>query len=125
MKIKNVNTKIIKRVAAFALVTTLSTVTLTGCGNMDMWDTQYTFNKAVVVNGDVATIVEVKSWTDYDGEQIQIATQDGLVFLVNSDNIYPMDTRNTDITPEDFARSLVGKNGEITYLEEVKNTKTK
>ena len=125
MKITNINPKIAKKLAAFAVIATLSTVTLTGCGNMDLLDTQYTFNKAVILHKDNAVIVEIEKWVDYDGEQIQITTKDGLVFLVNSDNVYPLDTRNTDITEEEFARSLIGENGEITYLGEnnIKNTK--
>jgi hypothetical protein len=90
---------------------------------MDMWDTQYTFNKIVIVNGDVATIVEVSKWKDYEGEQIQIETTDGLVFVANSDNIYPLDERATNVTPEEFARSLVGADGEVNYLGSAQKTK--
>lgn len=124
MKIKNINPNIGKKIAAFVLVGTLAVTSLVGCGNMDMWDTQYTFNQVIVINGDVATIVDVKQWGDYDGEQIQFITPEGLVFIANSDNIYPLDTRNSKVSAEEMARSLVGEDGEINYLNPEKN-KTK
>lgn len=126
MKLKNLfvtpNAK--KKLATAALVVTLTATTLVGCGNKQIIDLQYTFNKAVIVNGDVATIVELKKWTDYeDGEQIQVTTKDGLVFLVNSDNVYPVDERDSSVSVEEFARSLVGEDGEVNYLG--KDTKVK
>ena len=122
MKLR-INEKLVKKAVTFALVGTIAT-TLVGCGNKQIIDLQYTFNKAVIVNGDVATIVELKKWTDYEnGEQIQVTTKDGLVFLVNSINIYPLDERKSDITPEEFARALVGEEGEVNYLGSTAKTK--
>lgn len=62
-------------------------LSLMGCGNKDMWDTNYTFNKAIIYlqNGDVVE-VEVKKWADYDGEQLQIESTDGTVYLTSSYN---------------------------------------
>lgn len=70
------------------LVLMVLMVTLTGCGNRDMFDTVYTYNEAVLSMAD-GTIVrgKVQSWRDYeDGEQIQ-AKIDGVTYLVNSVNI--------------------------------------
>ena len=39
-----------------------------------------------------------------------------MVFLVNSDNVYPVDTRNSKVSAEEMARSLVGEDGEVNYL---------
>ena len=61
---------------------------LTGCGNKDMWDTVYTFDKAIISlpNGNIIE-GEVESWTDYeDGDQIQV-TIDGVIYLVHSSNV--------------------------------------
>ena len=80
------------------------------------------FNQAVIVNGNIATIVEVEDHRLL-GEKIRIETKDGLVFDVFSGNVYPMSTENTDITPEDFARSLVGEEGEVNYLGSAQKTK--
>ena len=111
-----VNPNFKKKLAASVLITTMLATTLTGC-NKDVFDTQYVFNELVIVNGNVATIVEVKQWRDYeDGDQLQIITKDGLVFLVDAMNAYPLDTRTSEVTSEEFARNLVGENGEVKYL---------
>lgn len=57
----------------------------TGCGNKDMWDTVYTYDKAIITlpNGEVIE-GKVESWTDYeDGDQLQIKI-DGKTYLVHS-----------------------------------------
>lgn len=59
---------------------------LTGCGNKDLFDTQYTFNYAIIQlqNGDVVE-GKVDSWTDYEGEQLQVRIN-GITYLTNSVN---------------------------------------
>lgn len=72
----------------FALVLAgLMLISLTACGNYDMFDTVYTYDYAIVSfpDGTVETI-ELEQWTDYEGEQIQITAKDGTVYLVNSVN---------------------------------------
>ena len=59
---------------------------LTGCGNQDMWDTNYTFNKCITYVGNERFEIEIEQWTDYDGEQIQIKGKDGKTYLVSSNN---------------------------------------
>lgn len=61
---------------------------LTGCGNRDMLDTNYTFNRAIVILNDGTKLeLEIKKWADYeDGEQIQIIAKDGKTYLVSSYN---------------------------------------
>lgn len=61
---------------------------LTGCGNKDMWDNNYTYDRAIIVlpNGEVVD-VEVKQWRDYeDGDQLQIIAKDGTVYLTSTLN---------------------------------------
>jgi major membrane immunogen (membrane-anchored lipoprotein) len=75
-----------KIIAAIVLVCML--ITLVACGNMDMMDTVYTFDYAIIrmPNGTTET-VEVKRWLDFDtGDQIQITAKDGTVYLVHSSN---------------------------------------
>lgn len=62
-------------------------VSLTGCGNQQLFDTTYTFNYAIISlpNGEVVE-GKVKSWNDYDGEQIQIVIDD-VTYLTHSENI--------------------------------------
>lgn len=69
------------------VLTALLAVMLCSCGNMDMFDTNYTYDYAIVSfpDGSVQTI-EIDQWTDYEGEQIQIIAKDGTIYLVNSVN---------------------------------------
>lgn len=68
-------------------VLVLSLVGLTGCGNRQVFDTTYNFNKAIVRMPDGEVVeYEIKSWKDYDGEQLQITTKDGTTYVVNSNN---------------------------------------
>ena len=58
---------------------------LTGCGNKDMFDTVYTFDRAIIElpNGEVVE-GKIDKWADYeDGDQIQI-TINGTIYLVHS-----------------------------------------
>lgn len=62
-------------------------VALTGCGNRDMWDTNYTFDRAIVyLNDGTKMEIEIEQWKDYEGEQIQIKGKDGKIYLVSSFN---------------------------------------
>ena len=62
-------------------------VALTGCGNRDMWDTNYTFNRAIVILNDGTKMeIGIRQWKDYEGDQIQIIGKDGKIYLVSSYN---------------------------------------
>lgn len=55
---------------------------LTGC-NKQIFDTEYTFDYAeCYLNGEYIRY-DIKKWKDYDGEQIQITTKDGYVYVVS------------------------------------------
>ncbi len=58
---------------------------LTGC-NKTIIDTTYTFNYAIIQlpNGEVVE-GKVETWTDYDGEQLQIRIN-GVTYLCSSYN---------------------------------------
>ena len=61
---------------------------LTGCGNKDLFDTNYTFDRAIIAlpNGEYIE-VEIDKWTDYeDGDQLQIIAKDGTVYLTSTLN---------------------------------------
>ena len=58
----------------------------TSC-NYGVIDTTYTYDKAIIrMPDDSVKEIEIASWTDYDGEQIQIEDKDGKVYLVSSYN---------------------------------------
>lgn len=59
---------------------------LTGC-NKQVFDFEYTYNKAICIIGGEKKEIEIKKWTDYeDGEQIQIIDKEGNVYLASSMN---------------------------------------
>lgn len=77
-----------RRIVALIISLGMGVVMLTGCGNVDVIDTVYTYNKAIINLGNGEVIeADVKSWRDYeDGEQLQITATDGTVYLVSSFN---------------------------------------
>lgn len=60
---------------------------LVSCGNKQVIDATYKFDKAIVKmpSGEVMEI-ELKKWGDYDGEQLQLVSTDDTVYLVSSYN---------------------------------------
>lgn len=76
-----------KKIIALA-VTIILVVTLAACGNMQIIDTTYYFERAIISlpNGEIIE-GEVTSWTDYeDGDQIQVKIDDK-TYLVHSSNV--------------------------------------
>ena len=65
----------------------MAILSLVGCGNQQLFDTTYTFNYAIIElpNGEIVE-GKVKSWNDYEGEQIQIVI-DGVTYLTHSENV--------------------------------------
>ena len=63
-------------------------VSLAACGNKQLFDTTYTFNRAILSLPDGTVITgTVESWTDFaDGDQIQVVI-DGTTYLVHSSAI--------------------------------------
>ena len=61
---------------------------LVACGNKTMFDTTYTFNRAIIQTPDDKIIEgEVQTWNDYDdGDQIQVKIG-GITYLVHSSNV--------------------------------------
>ena len=61
---------------------------LSGCGNRQVFDTTWNFNRAYIIIGDTVMDVEIASWRDFDGsDMIQIRTPDGTTYLTHSVNI--------------------------------------
>lgn len=60
------------------------------CGfNKQIFDFTYEYDTAIInmFDGTVKE-VKIKSWTDYDGEQLQIKDEDGNTWLVSSINCH-------------------------------------
>lgn len=76
-----------KKTIAVALIIALL-LALASCGNKAIFDTEYTFDYAVVSfpDGRVEKI-EITSWKDFEDEdQIQIVAKDGDVYVFHSGN---------------------------------------
>ena len=67
------------------LIIILCALIFSGC-NYQLVDLNYTFSYAYIKVGDEWVTVELSSWKDYEGEQIQLTLRDGTVLLVNSMN---------------------------------------
>lgn len=77
-----------KKILATLMITLLMVATLSSCGNKQIIDFTYGFDRAIISlpNGDVVE-GKIQSWTDYeDGDQIQVKI-DGVTYLVHSSNI--------------------------------------
>lgn len=55
-------------------------------GNKIAIDTKQTFKRAIIYMNGEQIELKVKKWDDYEGEQIQIITEDDKVYLVSSFN---------------------------------------
>ena len=58
-----------------------------GCGNLDILDTNFTYDVALVKwpDGTVKEI-QVKQWADYEREQVQVIGKDGAIYLISMNN---------------------------------------
>lgn len=56
-------------------------------GNKQLVDMNYSFNKAIIKIGNEEIELKIKKWNDYEGEQIQIITEDNKVYLTSANNI--------------------------------------
>lgn len=77
-----------KKILATIMITLLMATTLSGCGNKQIFDTTYKFDRAIISlpNGDIVD-GKVEGWTDYeDGDQIQVKV-DGVTYLVHSSDV--------------------------------------
>lgn len=77
-----------KRIICIGLLLVLLITSLCACGNMQLIDTTYTFDKAIISlpNGNIIE-GKVQSWKDFDdGDQIQVKI-DGKTYLVHSSQI--------------------------------------
>ena len=69
------------------ILLTLITLPLTAC-NRAVFDTHHTFNKIYCNYDGNHFTLDIKSWNDYEGEQIQINTKDGKTYLLSANKCY-------------------------------------
>lgn len=75
-----------KKVLCLVCAITMA-MALSACGNRQVFDTTYTFNKAIISLPD-GTVVEgkVSSWKDYEGDQFQVVVE-GTTYLLHASNV--------------------------------------
>ena len=117
MKIKNLKFGSKAKAIALGSMLVLSTSVLTGCGNYDAFDTNFSFNKAIIFNDDKACIIDIATWADYDGEQIQLILTDGTIILTSSFDTKLINDEKGIISAEEIAKAIAGDDIEITYLD--------
>ena len=67
------------------LLLVISSLLLVGC-NKQIVDFDYTYNYAIINIGGEYKEIEIKSWRDYDGEQLQIKDKEDNIYLTNRFN---------------------------------------
>ncbi len=90
--------------------------------NYDLLDTQWRYNKAVTFNGNKALIFNIAKWRDYEGEQLQIVTDDNMVVLLSSYHSKLFYDKQSTTKAEDFAKMYVGSDGMVSVLGEGKDS---
>ena len=58
---------------------------LTGC-NRQVLDLDYEYDKAICNIGNETKEIKLRSWRDYDGEQLQLTDEEGNKYLISSFN---------------------------------------
>lgn len=74
-----------KNIGILITIIFLLTMLLTGC-NKQIIDLDYNYNKAICNIGGEYKEIKLKSWKDYEGEQLQITDKEGTTYLVSSIN---------------------------------------
>jgi hypothetical protein len=74
--------------------------------NKQIFDFNYAFQNATITNGDTSLTLPIKTWDDYDGEQLQLNFKNGVSILSSS-----VDSRMTapgkkNISVDDIAKSI-------------------
>ncbi len=84
--------------------------------NYELLDFHWNFNKAGLYNGNKALILNAKNWRDYEGEQLQIVTEEDVAVLLSSYNSKLFYDRQSNMTAEEFSKMYVGSDGTVTTL---------
>lgn len=84
--------------------------------NYDLLDTRWRFNKSVTFNGNKALVLNIAKWRDYEGEQLQVVTDENVVLLLSSYNSKLFYDKQSTMKAEEFASMYVGTDGTVSEL---------
>ncbi len=81
-------------------------------------DYQQMYNKAIIFNRETnnACIVDIISWKEHNNGQLELQLIDGSYILTSSYDTKLLYVNEYTIQPEEIAKSINGKNTNITYL---------
>lgn len=84
----------VKTIGVAIVTAGIMTACLVGC-NREIFDTTWKYDTAVTrwPDGSMKTI-KIKSWKDYEGEQLQVTDREGNVYLLSSFNTVLIKTNN-------------------------------
>lgn len=111
-----------KKLYSLALSAILS-LQLTGCGNADMLDTVKNYNVAVEATEDTIAMMVIAKYYDYEGEQVQLITQDGLVILTSTKNTELLRVDKYSLAT-DYAEAISFDQKEIVSYDELQGLST-
>lgn len=89
--------------------------------NKTLIDTRYAFNKMFIHNNNNGIILPINQWRDYEGEQLQVITDDGLVVVGSSYNTNLINDSTSEIKANEYANSYLGSDGKLTDLSSNKD----
>lgn len=97
--------------------------------NKNIFDLNYTYNKAIILTDEIATIVEINSfnsWKDYgEDDKIQLQLTNGMNILTTINNVKLINDSNAkEDSLFNYAVSLVGSEENVvkyTYKTKIKN----
>lgn len=93
--------------------------------NKDIIDMHYTYKKAIILTDNIATIVTLDTWRDYeDDDKIQIKLSDGTCILTDTDKVKLInDDKANEKSLENYAITLVGSKENVVYYDAEKVNK--
>lgn len=74
--------------------------------NKQFFDFNYAFQNATITNGDTSLTLPIKTWNDYDGEQLQLNFKNGVSILSSSVDSRITAPGKNNITVDDIAKSV-------------------
>lgn len=104
---------------------TVGSLSLGGC-NKDIFDTNKTFDKAIIIGDGIVTIYDIKQYTAYsERERYQLLLPDDTYLMTSTVTTRFVNTNDSEIDIKEFAKTLAPEDYEIKYIgeEELKTMK--
>lgn len=74
-------------------------------------------NKALIINEDSVTIIDIVNWENINRDYIKIFTDSGKTLVCSSVNIRLDLGREVQVTDEELVREILNKDMKINYYE--------